>query len=102
MLRFCPVFRLGAIEKFIDIFFSHDVLFMVFGGGFIIDECFVEFGGAVFPKGVEVDGSEDVGDVAGERGDGWRFFSLSGFELVLFLMHNDYYYNSIMLERISN
>jgi hypothetical protein len=73
---------------------------MVLGGGFIISKGFVEFGGTIFPKSVEVDGSENVRDVASESGDSWGFLSLSAFELILFLMHNDYYYNSIM--RLAN
>lgn len=91
-MRFSFVFGLGAIEELIDVFFSHDVLLVILGGGFIIGEGFVEFSGAVFPEGVEVDGSEDVGDVARECGQGCDFLSLLAFGLILFLMHNDYYY----------
>jgi hypothetical protein len=91
-LGFSLVFGLGAIEEFIDVFFGHDVLLMILGGGFIIGEGFVEFCGAVFPEGVEVEGSEDVGDVPREGGHPCHFLSLLPFGLILFLMHNDYYY----------
>jgi hypothetical protein len=50
--------------------------------------CFVEFGGTVFPNGVGVDRTEDVGDLGCKVGR--YFFEPFAMPYVLFVQHNDY------------
>lgn len=65
-LDFCFVLAFATIEKTIDVLLGHQImLFWVFGRMRSIDG-FVEFGTAIFPKLIAVDGPEDVRDVSGE------------------------------------
>jgi hypothetical protein len=73
------------VEEAIDVLLSHESLLGLDGGieGFAADG-FIEFGGAILPKRIGVDGPEDVGDVGSEGGD-CSFLVLFTPHLVLFM-----------------
>ena len=101
MMVLRPGLGLGSIKEHIDILLSHDVFFVVFVEGgllvIIIGDGFVEFGRAVLPEPIGVDGPQDVGDIPCQSRHRPTLFVLFAHAHVLFAMHiNDYYYNTIL------
>jgi hypothetical protein len=85
---------LTAIEETIDVLLRHESLLCLAGTiQHLAGDGFIELGWGVLPISVGVDGTENVRDVSSSRSQYSAFLLLVPPSLVLFMHHNDYYYN---------
>ena len=101
---FCLIFAFRTVKQHINILFSHDIFLDCFGESVLLVGCFIEFTSAILPQSIGVDGSKNVGNIAGQGCYCSHIFGLTFMPAyILFVMHiNDYYYNTILTHHPSS